>query len=66
MITHEDIKTIDKAYLNGDKFEVDFVYFLHQQGYMKDDIFNEKNKYNLNKYRNEFIKGYNFGYKNEI
>lgn len=44
-------------------FETKFVYFLHQQGYMGEHIFNERFSHKIEQYRNEFIKGWNYGYR---
>lgn len=63
MMTTEKLKEIVKASENGDKFEIDFMNHLHDNNLMKKDIFNEENRQTVTKLRNQFIMGYNHGYK---
>lgn len=63
MLTNKKIIDIKSKADSGMDFEVKFIDFLNIMGYMGEDIFNEKYKSKITQYRNEFIKGYNHGYK---
>ena len=39
-----------------DLFNVQFMCFLHRNGYMQDNLFDPENKWKLDKYINEFTK----------
>lgn len=46
-----------------EEFEIKFILFLSDMGYMKEDIFSVKFKDQYNRYRREFERGWNHGYK---
>ncbi len=58
-----NIKEVVNAAQEGDKLEMSFIYFLHMNQYDEPELYLPKNKEKINRYRREFLRGYNHGFK---
>lgn len=65
LITRQELEAIKDAVGYGDQFEIGFINFLNKQGYPLEDLFETRHRIKINQYRNEFVKGWNFGYKEQ-
>lgn len=54
------------SFIPDESFELGFMFFLHKNGYLGEDIFTEKNKWKVDKYMDEYLKVYSWEKKNEF
>lgn len=57
------IKDILKYADQGEELEVKFILFLSDRGYMRENLFDGKHQHKITQCYNEFVRGYNHGYR---